>query len=322
MLKNDRDKILLKIARKFYEEGLTKTEIANEFKISVTHVNRVLQEANEKGIVKISINALRFEDLEIALSEKYSLYEARVINYSEDESYLRLDLGQTAAAYFEEKVRGVKSVGLGSGQTVYQMVSHIKERPRGIEIYPLNVMAQRELKIVSVEANSLVNTLWFKSRPDAKAFKVELFFPYKDVNITIKKVKELFENQLIKEFRDRLKHLDYYFFSLSELRHDSAMVTLSEEIGFDFQKLRSMGIVGDCVFNAIDSEGNEIIFGSDKLTLGLTLADLAQISQQGKGKIVCIAGGLKKVEVLRIVLKKGLIDVLITDREVASLLIS
>jgi DNA-binding transcriptional regulator LsrR (DeoR family) len=173
MLKlRERDKILLKVARKFYEEGLSKTELATDLKISVTHVNRMLQEANEKGIVQISIKAPRFEDLEIALSEKYHLLEARVVDYTEDEGYLRMDLGEASATYFEEKVLAGQKVGLGSGRTMFEMISRIKERQRRIEIYPLNVVTQRELRITSVDANSLVNMLWFKCRPDTKAFKV------------------------------------------------------------------------------------------------------------------------------------------------------
>ncbi len=320
-LKTERDKILLKVVRKFYKERLSKTDIANELNISVTHVNRLLQEASEKGIVRISINAPRFEDLEIALSEKYRLQESIVVDYTEDESYLRIDLGHAAATYFEERVPAGKKVGIGSGRSMYEMASHIEERPRAIELYPLNVMAQRELTTVSVDANSLVNTLWFKSRPDAKAFKVELFFPYRDMEKTVQKVKELVKEPPIAEFRESLRALDFYFFSVSELRPDSILVALAKEIGVGFEELKRKGIIGDCIFNTINAKGEEVSFGSEELTLGLNIKDLTEACARDHARVVCIAGGLKKREVLRVALERRAINVLITDREVAAFLL-
>jgi deoxyribonucleoside regulator len=321
MLKSERDKILLKVVRKFYKERLSKTDIANELKISVTHVNRMLQEASEKGIVKISINAPRFEDLEIALSEKYHLHESIVVDYTEDETYLRIDLGHAAATYFEERVSAGKKVGIGSGRSMYEMVSHIEERPRGIELFPLNVMTQRDLATVSVDANSLVNTLWFKSRPEAKAFKVELFFPYSDIGTTVQKVKELMRERSIAEFREELRALDFYFFSVSELRQNSVLVTLAKEIGVGFADLKKKGIIGDCIFTTVNAKGEEVPLGTEELTLGLSLKNLVEVSAGGEARVVCVAGGLRKREVLRVVLKRGAINVLITDREAATFLL-
>ena len=320
MLKSERDKTLLKIARKFYQESLSKTDIAHDLRISVTHVNRMLQEANDRGIVQISISAPRFEDLEFALAQKYHLKEARVVDYTEDEAYLRIDLGQAGATYFEEKVTDGDKVGIGSGQTIYQTISHILEKPRRIEIYPLNVMTQRDLKVVSVEANSLANTLWFKSRPTAQAFKVELFFPGEDMGTITHKIGELIKSAPITTFLEQLTKLDYYFFSVSELRSDSAMVTLADEMGIGFEGLQAKGIIGDCIFNAIDKKGNGVKFGSEKLTIGLSIDDLEAIRHE-TGEVVCIAGGLRKVKALKVVLNRGFINVLITDREVATLLV-
>jgi DNA-binding transcriptional regulator LsrR (DeoR family) len=321
MLKSERDKILLKVVRKFYKERLSKTDIANELKISVTHVNRMLQEASEKGIVRIAINAPRFEDLEIALSEKYHLHESIVVDYTEDETYLRIDLGHAAATYFDEKVSTGKKVGIGSGRSMYEMVSHIEERPRRVELYPLNVMTQRGLETVSVDANSLVNTLWFKSRPEARAFKVELFFPYSDITTTARKVRGLMKERSIVEFRQQLGRLDFYFFSVSELRPNSVLVALAKEIDVGFEELKQKGIIGDCIFNTINAKGDEVPFGSEELTLGLSIGDLVDACTRDQTRVVCVAGGLKKREVLQVALERGAINVLITDREVAAFLL-
>jgi DNA-binding transcriptional regulator LsrR (DeoR family) len=42
---------------------------------------------------------------------------------------------------------------------------------------------------------------------------------------------------------------------------------------------------------------------------------------RGQARVVCVAGGLKKRQVLQVALERGAINVLITDREVAAFLL-
>lgn len=315
------DKNLLKVARMFYEGEFSKTEISKDLMISVTHVNRMLNEAKQKGIIEFSIKSPNFEDLEIDLKEKYNLLDAKVISYSEDEDYVRLDLGQAAANYFEENVMDGHSVGIGSGQTVYHMITNVKEKSRKINIYPINIITQRGLKFTSMDANSLVNTFWFKSRPDAEAFKVELFYPHKNVSDTIKEIKKLADYTYVKHFLDKLLNLDFYFFSIGDLRQDSIIVSLANEMGLSFEQMKKNEIIGDCIFNTIDKDGNYVSCEIEKQRLGLTLKNLVQICDKNKQKVVCIAGGIRKIEVIKAALKKKLFNVLITDEESAKSLL-
>ena len=311
------DKKLMKVARLFYESNISKTEIAKDRMISVTHVNRMLNIAKQKGIVEVNIKAQHFEDLEIKLAEKYELIDVKVISYTEDEDYLRYDLGQAAANYFSENVKDNQKVGIGSGRTVYQMIANLKEKSRKIKIYPINIITQRKIKLESLDANSLVNILWFKNRPLAEAFKIELFYPHKNVDDTIKEIKGLANFDSVKDFLRNILNLNFYFLSIANLQQDSEIVSLASEMGISLSLMKEKKIIGDCIFNTIDKDGNYISCGIEKQRLGLTLENLKNLNNQRKSRVVCIAGGTRKIEVLKTTLINKIFNVLITDQKSA-----
>jgi deoxyribonucleoside regulator len=321
MQENNINKTLLKVARMFYEEGLSKTEIANDVRYSVTHVNRMLNEAKQRGIVSIHIESPRFEDLELKLSKKYNLNEVRIITSTQDQNYLRIDLGQEAANYFDENIKNGQKVGVGSGRTLYQMISHIKENPRNIKIYPINIITQRHIEVTSLDANSLVNTLWFKNRPVAEALKVELFYPHISITEARKEIQKLDQNEYIKDFINNIQNLDFYFLSVGNLRKDSTLVSLASEVGLSFEEIKEKGIIGDCIFNILDKNGNYISCGLDNLRIGLSMEHLSEIVTKEKAKVICVAGGIDKIEILRTCLRKRVFNVLITDQMSADYLL-
>lgn len=69
-----------RIARLYYEHGLTHQEIADIFGISRVKVTRLLQEARDRGIVEIRVHSQTspFVDVEHALTERFGLRQAWV----------------------------------------------------------------------------------------------------------------------------------------------------------------------------------------------------------------------------------------------------
>ncbi len=101
-----------RIARLYYEHGLTHQEIADIFGISRVKVTRLLQEAREKGIVEIRVHsqASPFVDVEHALTERFGLRQAWVAPSPSDP--IKAD-----AAFSSFGAEALKSV-IDSGSTV------------------------------------------------------------------------------------------------------------------------------------------------------------------------------------------------------------
>lgn len=311
------DRILVKACRLYYEEGLSKTEIADNLRISITHVNRLLKKASKKGIISITISAPRFEDLELDLINRFNLLDAKVVASSDDEDYTRMDLGAEAARYFHSKVRKGDSIGIGSGRTMYEMIKAIREEPKEVVIYPLSAITEKDTEIKSINAFTLVNTLWFKLRPSARAHKLEMFFPHKSYEETSEDVIEFKKENGIKAALERIQDLDFYFYSISPLRDNSQIMEILRDLGNGSQKLRKIGIVGDVLFNTINEAGDHIPSGIEKLTVTLETEKLKAVAANRDKHVVLAAGGQEKSDVIGASLRAGFCNVLITDDNIA-----
>src|SRR5579863_2790758 len=102
------------VARRFYIDGASKSEIAVELGLSRFRVARMLDWARSSGLVRIE---LHYEgeidlDLSVRLGTKYGLQRCLVIDSPEDdETLLRTNLGRVAAGLLVEIIEGDDVLG-------------------------------------------------------------------------------------------------------------------------------------------------------------------------------------------------------------------
>jgi DNA-binding transcriptional regulator LsrR (DeoR family) len=80
-------------------------------------------------------------------------------------------------------------------------------------------------------------------------------------------------------------------------------------------ELSAAGAVGDILGRFLDSEGNEIAHPLHERSIGVGLDTLATVPEK-----ILAASGPHKVDIIRAVAKRGLVDTLITDDVTAELL--
>lgn len=310
------------MGRLFYEQQLSKTQIAERLRITITHVNRLLREAVRRGVVKISIDAPNIEILELELRERFGLVDAVVVDVPEEDEYLRPELGNAAAKYFEERVKDDSRVGIGSGRTLFEMVSILTDTPRNIKVFPLAVVAQQEMVVKSVDANTVVNAIWFKSRPAANAFRFEIFFPEAEKSELDRYMRTLLKKPVVDEYVRQLSDLDFYMFSCSDLRRDSHLIGIAASCGLNFGDLQKKSIIGDFVFDTVDGRGEHVSTCIETRRIGIDTGSLRTASAKPDKKVVLVAGGKRKFPVIWSGLRGGLFNVLITDSDTAKELIA
>jgi len=319
---HSQDKRLVEVARLFYREQLSKTEIANRQQISITHVNRLLRDAQQKGIVEVLIKPPRFEGLEAELSRRFKLREVRVVQSTRDPESLRKVLAEEAAEYLQPHLKNGAKVGVASGRTVFETVSAIREGPRQIEIYPLNILANSETEVKSLSANTIATVLWFKCRPLAKAFRFELFFPHQSFPEVRKSSRASLGHPESRKLRSEMGELDVYILGISELRPDSQLVEFSETCGVDLAALTSKGVVGDVAFNTIGADGNLIAIGLEDLIFQVELSDLKNASNKRDRFVVLVGGGIDKLPAIKAALAGQVFNRIVTDSDTAESLLS
>ena len=82
------------------------------------------------------------------------------------------------------------------------------------------------------------------------------------------------------------------------------------------ERLAAEGAVGDIALRFLDAEGQHVPSPLDDRIIGIDHDMLAALP-----RVVGVAGGVDKVDAIRAALRAGLLDVLVTDTETASLLV-
>ena len=117
MARIDELRLMTRVARMYHESGVKQPEIAARLRLSQPKVSRLLRQAQEEGIVRITVRAPggTHPDLELALIARYGLQDAEVVDVSADDTErITRELGEAAAYHVEQTVRSGDVIGVSS----------------------------------------------------------------------------------------------------------------------------------------------------------------------------------------------------------------
>jgi DNA-binding transcriptional regulator LsrR (DeoR family) len=112
------------VARRYYLDGKSKIEIADEFKLSRFKVARLLDDARARGLVRIEIGQPGSIDLDLSgeLRDAYGLLHAIVVDTVEDDRLaLRQLVGNAGAELLSEITTRTDVLGLGWARALIAM---------------------------------------------------------------------------------------------------------------------------------------------------------------------------------------------------------
>jgi DNA-binding transcriptional regulator LsrR (DeoR family) len=319
--KNHRE-LLCRIAELSYLRNLTNVKIARQFDLSEARIGQLLQEARDRGIVRIEI-AWRLTQWEQQLRNMFPcLKEAIVIPSESENPVLRAKLGSTVARYFDEHVKSGCKVGLGGGTTLLRMVEELETADRNISIFP-TVIARRSSRIVHFDPYELASLLLSKSNWNVAQAYGLILPPAKEKleDDIIKAAKQLEKEkrEVLKNNEDafslyqEMKEVDYAFVCSGPIDNpysqESTVKALSAR-GLKRETLKKAGVIGhiDGLFLCKD-EPYEI---SPHITL--TRKELAIMSKNPNKTVVLVSGGAFNARCLKLILEKKLCNVFITDK--------
>jgi deoxyribonucleoside regulator len=297
-------------------DKLNKTEIAARLEISGTHVARLLREAEEAGIVEISVRLPSdYDTLAAELQERFALQAVKVVDFSDDYEQLLKNLGRGGAALFEEicQIRWGARVGFGGGITLYEVVEALDTKPRQIELYPLALVG-RGSALEHVDSVFLVTALYFKSRPGAKAFVVGVPpLPQSRVKAQRFTADLLTEVDEVREVYQAARDVEVAFVGLGTLPPDRGMLKEFDKVGLDLKGLKGRGAAGIMNYNYFDAHGEQI----GEYFLTVSVQDLKDMSRNMEKKVVLVAGGLHKFDAIKVSLATRMFNMLVTDHRTA-----
>lgn len=303
------NKLLMQVAKLYYMQQLTQAEIGRQLNTSRSTVSRLLQEARDKGIVKISIDYPweRDDDLENALKHAFDLRHVSVlVGYDQPIEDIRQGRSLLAAEYIDQIVRDDMVLAMSYGRSLASMVQQVKPTRK------VNITVVQMIGALG-SGNPLLDG------PDQVRDLAEAYggrYRYLPAPLLVEDSQtrdRLMREPAVQETLSLAKGADVAILGVGALESGSSGLIWT---GYLSQKdvvwLQSKGGVGHMCAQYYDSNGQLLDVELNKRTVGMGLETLRSIET-----VIAVAGGQEKARAILGGIRGNYIDVLITDDQAA-----
>jgi len=305
----DHNRLLVKVARLYYEDELTQGEVAERLRISRQKAQRLISQARAEGIVQIAINPIMgiHSELEKQLERHFGLREAVVVETSayEDRPTVAREVGAGAAEYLMRILRPHDKIVFSWGGSILGMVNALSFGARA-ELEGLSVI-QGLGGLVDpnheVHATELVRRL-------ARALNAKaVLLPAPGVAGTKAARDAFLQDPFVAKVLELARSANLAFMGIGAPNPNSILVREGTIVTWaQLAELMRRGAVGDVNLRYFDKHGRPISSELDNNVIGLTLAEIQRIQH-----VVGVAGGAEKLTAIRSALEGKLIHALVTD---------
>lgn len=311
-------RIMTKVARLYHVKGLRQTEIAERLGSSQARVSRLLQAAEQAGVVRTIVvipDGLHAETEE-AVEERYGLTQVHVVEPVDggpDED-LTADLGAAAVPLLTSLPLSGRTVGYTSWSRSLRALVAALDPVRGADAaHVVEMLGDVGPPRMQHEATRSTQRLADAIGADA------LFLRVPGVVASAEMADAIVERDAhAKEAIDALDGLDVALVGIGTCAVDPPLVPgdnfFSEE---QFALASSLGAVGQVNLRFLDADGAPIASELDHLVIGVTLPQLRTAKRR-----IAVAGGAKKYEAVRAAVRGHWIDTLVTDLDTAERLLA
>ena len=314
MARIDELRLMAKVGRMYYVQGLRQVEITDRLHIHQSTVSRLLKRAEKEGIVRITFSAPKglHTELEDALQTTFALREAIVVDSIDDEDQLVKDLGAAAAFYLETTVKPSDVIGISSwSAALLAMVESMHPNPRAAGAAVVQILGgignpgaeahatqltQRLAQLLSGRA-TLLPAPGVVGSPDAR--------------------RVMLKDRYVQEAVDLFKSVTVALVGIGAVEPSKLLATSGNVFSpHELRQLSRSGAAGDICLRFFDKEGDPVSTPLNDRVISMDLPTLRKVP-----RVVGIAGGRRKTTAIRGALAGRWINVLITDRATAERLL-
>ena len=312
---------------RYTRPDVTQKEIAISLGMSEAKVSRLLERAVKEGMMKINVEVTppRSPELEVALRDKYELFDAVVIPSTGGEQRgIKRSVGISAARYFEWLVKEGSKIAVASGTTLTQMVDNLTPRKfRDLRLYPMAAMElglkANAAKVVEFFPNALVASMRAKYGGDVHAFNFQVS-PVEKQELNEQEKLEILEQNGISDLFQEALDADTFLIEIGTFKYiDKRAEAILRYYNTDTGKLKQLS-QGQINFQAFDSEHvlTEEFRGLNDI-ITISLDHLKQMSRAPGKHVIAVSAGNDAVEATIASLSPNIrcYDILITDGVVA-----
>lgn len=293
------------VARRFYLDQQTKSQIADDMGLSRFKVARLLEAALEDGIVRIEISDVAGLNLELseALAKRFNLREALVLETDKLSTQELIEpIGQLAADYLDHSLSDGQLLGLTWGRTLAATSRALTRLPRVDVVQTAGSPAGLDL---SQNPTELVHR--FAKAGGGAAYP--MFGPMwvEDADLAGKLRRE----PGIVSATSLYDRIDVLVVGIGSWRPEESCLSAGVPDGWRRDAIKR-NVVADLCATLIAAGGGVVESPLDQVGLCLQTNQLRAIPER-----IGIGGGAEKADAIRAVLDGGWITTLITDAGVA-----
>ena len=297
--------LICKVSTLYYIHENTQQQIADRLHISRPKVSRLLREAKERNIVRITLSpppGLHLE-LENQLEADFGLEEVQVVDAdAENPGSLKRQIGAGAASYLARTIQPGESIGLGWGTTLGAMVQSMSHMP--------------------VQGIRVVQALGGVGPPESEAHAAELVRQMAEVlsaSVSLLQAPGIMatsgardvlrDDQHVRAALSQVDRLDVLYMGISAIGSSAVLHDPHSALPpGTYEELVNAGAVGHVLLRFFTEKGELVHSSLDELILGITPEQMRKTR-----RVVLVAGGKEKVEAMVGVLRSGYVNVVVTD---------
>jgi lsr operon transcriptional repressor len=303
--------LVARVARLHFEFGLTHQETADSLGLSRVKVTRMIKQARESGLVKITIasDANPYAELEQEIKEAFGLTEVIIVpSPSADGQNVQSVLALGALSYITRILRDDMTVAVGLSRTIGEAA----------RLAAAGSQLRRSATFVSLvgslrEGGDGTDSPFGASAILAQAFGGSVEHLHAPIIVRSEVVAlELMQDPAIAQSLERAAKADVL---LAGIGGRDDRIDLSGQ-GYlephEWDELGAAGMVGDMCARFFDKDGRAVEHDVSSRVIGLTLEQLQNIPTR-----MIVAGGRSKRVAVRAVLRGHFATVLVTDFKTA-----
>ncbi|MGX6449615.1 sugar-binding transcriptional regulator [Patulibacter sp. S7RM1-6] len=308
------DRTLLRIAHLYYREGLTQQEVAARVGIGRVTVGRLLNEALQRGLVRIEIRhpLARLTELEVEVQRRFALADVVIAQAPDvDDPGVRLDAVAAAAADYLATLRPQPTtLGVSWGRTMHAIAGRMARGwASGVPVVQMNGAVSRSER--PTYADQIAQDFAVRGGGMAHLLSAPAI-------VDRAETREVLEaDSAVSTTLELARMADVAIFGLGTISEESVLVESGYLDRAQVDDLVAAGTVGDVLSRFITADGSIADPEIDARTCGLPLTELAR-----KRRSIGVAVGVEKLAITRAAASAGWANALVIDEALAEALLA
>jgi DNA-binding transcriptional regulator LsrR (DeoR family) len=312
---SDRYDDMYQAASRYYVQGETMQSIARHLGLSRSSVSRLLKNARETGLVRISLaeHSGSQSPAAKAIGDAFGVHVHIIAVRDSANEYVRFDqVARLAARLLTEAVDDNMNIGAAWGVTLANVARHVSHRSLvGSKIIQMNGGANSHSTGIPY-IGEILETLGEAFDARVIHFPVPAFFDFAETKAA------MWRERSVQYVLNKLAHLDIAVFGVGSPQGavPSQVYTAGYLDPDDMAHLKRQGVVGDVCTVLLREDGTWEDIDYNQRASGLTPTELKQV-----GKRICVVGDPRRAPALLGALRAGVVTHLVVDEGTARLVL-